>query len=52
VARMGYHACLAGRRVYVVGVMNRIMVYGARFFRGLMRRPMGAFIAYSAPARG
>jgi hypothetical protein len=49
---MGYHACLAGRRVYVVGVMNRIMVYGARFFRGPMRRPMGAFIAFSAPARG
>jgi len=27
------------------------MVYGARYFRGLMRRVMGAFIAWSAPAR-
>src|SRR5205823_14543192 len=43
VAREGYQACVAGRRTHIVGVMNKILVFGAKYARFLLMRPMGMF---------
>jgi short-subunit dehydrogenase len=51
VARDGYRACMAGKRTYVVGVMNKILVVSAKYARGLLMRPMGWFIAFNSPNR-
>jgi short-subunit dehydrogenase len=51
VAQAGYRACMAGQRTHVVGVLNKILVVGAKYARGLMMRPMGWFIAFNSPNR-
>jgi uncharacterized protein len=47
VARLGYKACMAGKRVYVAGVVNKINVLGAKLFRGLLMRPTGLYFAWN-----
>jgi short-subunit dehydrogenase len=51
VARAGYRACMAGKRTYVVGIMNKLLVVAAKYARGLVMRPMGWFIAFNSPNR-
>ena len=51
VARAGYRACMAGQRTHVVGVLNKILVVGAKYARFLFMRPMGWFIALNSPNR-
>jgi uncharacterized protein len=51
VARDAYRACMAGKRTYVVGVMNKVLVVTAKYAGGLLMRPMGWFIAFNSPNR-
>src|SRR5579859_1727997 len=51
VARDGYRACMAGKRTYVPGILNKILVVSAKYARGLLMRPMGWFIAFNSPNR-